>query len=44
MIARELNTTITARYPGRKTIIEVSEDGENGATLTFFNHISTMES
>ena len=37
MIARELNTTITARYPGRKTIIDVSEDGENGATLTFFN-------
>jgi hypothetical protein len=37
MIARELNTTITARWPGRKTIIEVSEDGENGATLTFFN-------
>jgi len=37
MIARELNMTITARYPGRKTIIDVSEDGENGATLTFFN-------
>jgi len=37
MIARELNTTITTRYPGRKTIIDVSEDGENGATLTFFN-------
>jgi hypothetical protein len=37
MISRDLNTTITARYPGRKTIIEVSEDGENGATLTFVN-------
>ena len=37
MIARELNTTITARYPGRRTIIDVSEDGENGAALTFFN-------
>jgi hypothetical protein len=37
MIARELNATITARYAGRKTIIDVSEDGENGATLTFFN-------
>ena len=37
MIARELNTTITARYPGRKTVIDVSEDGENGATLIFIN-------
>ena len=37
MIARELNATITARYPGRKTIIDVSEDGENGAALTFSN-------
>jgi len=37
MIARELNTTITARYPGRQTIIDVSEDGENGAALTFTN-------
>ena len=35
MIARDLNTTITARYPGRKTIIDVSEDGENGASLLF---------
>jgi hypothetical protein len=37
MIARELNATITARYPGRMTEIEVSEDGENGATLKFIN-------
>ena len=44
MIARDLNDIIKARYPGRKTIIDVSEDGENGATLTFFNHISTTES
>ena len=44
MIARELNEKIKARYPGRKTIIDVSEDGENGAALTFINHISTMES
>ena len=41
MIARELNDTINARYPGRKTIIEVSEDGENGATLTFVNNLSS---
>ena len=39
MIARELNTTITARYPGRATEIDVSEDGENGATLAFFNSL-----
>ena len=44
MIARDLNEKIKARYPGRKTIIDVSEDGENGAALTFINHISTMES
>ena len=44
MIARELNEKIKTRYPGRKTIIDVSEDGENGAALTFINHISTMES
>ena len=37
MIARELNTTITTRYPGRMIEIEVSEDGENGATLKFIN-------
>ena len=44
MIARDLNDIIKARYPGRKTVIDVSEDGENGATLTFINHISYMES
>jgi len=35
MIARDLNTTITARYPNRDIWIEVSEDGENGCFLTF---------
>jgi len=44
MIARELNETIKARYPGRETWIDVSEDGENGCFLKFFNNISTMES
>jgi hypothetical protein len=39
MIARDLNATITARYPGRKTIIDVSEDGENGASLLFNNSL-----
>jgi len=37
MIARELNDTIKARYPGRETWIDVSEDGENGCFLKFIN-------
>jgi hypothetical protein len=40
MIARDLNATINARYPGRETWIDVSEDGENGCFLKFSNHIS----
>jgi hypothetical protein len=44
MIARELNETIKARYPGRETWIDVSEDGENGCFLKFPNNISYMES
>jgi hypothetical protein len=44
MIARELNTTISTRYPGRETWIDVSEDGENGCFLKFINHISKTES
>ena len=39
MIARELNDIIVARYPGRKTSIDVSEDGENGAVLMFHNSL-----
>ena len=35
MIAEELAETINARYDGRKMKITVSEDDENGATLTF---------
>ena len=38
MIARELNETIKARYPGREVWIEVSEDGENGCFLKFVNN------
>ena len=41
MIARDLNDIIKARYPGRQTEIDVSEDGENGATLTFINNLSS---
>jgi hypothetical protein len=37
MIARGLNTTINARYPGREVWVDVSEDGENGAFLKFIN-------
>lgn len=35
MIATDLYEQIHARYPGRKTVITVAEDGENGAVLTF---------
>jgi len=35
MIADELHATIKAKYPNRKMIIEVSEDGENGCTITY---------
>ena len=33
MIAEQLYTVIADRYPGRCVIIDVSEDGENGALL-----------
>lgn len=35
MIAEDLYTAINARYPNRSVTIEVSEDGENGATLSW---------
>ena len=35
MIADDLNAIIQKRYHGRGTIIEVSEDGENGCTIMF---------
>lgn len=35
MIATDLHAQINAKYPARKVVIDVSEDGENGATLTF---------
>lgn len=38
MIAEDLANKIDQRYPGRNFTITVSEDNENGATLTF-NHI-----
>ncbi len=35
MIATDLYKQIQARYPNRRTVITVAEDGENGATLAF---------
>ena len=35
MMAEDLYKQISQRYPNRKVIIEVSEDGENGAILSF---------
>jgi hypothetical protein len=37
MIAQDLAETIHSEYPGRYMEITVSEDGENGATLTFMS-------
>jgi len=35
MIADDLYLQIAARYPNRSVIIEVSEDGENGCTISY---------
>ena len=35
MMADELNGMIQQKYPGRSTILDVSEDGENGTTIMF---------
>ena len=35
MIAEDLHAQIDARYPGRSVVIEVSEDGENGAHMVW---------
>jgi hypothetical protein len=35
MIARDLQATIKARYPGREIWISVSEDNENGCFIKF---------
>ena len=35
MMADDLYVQIAARYPGRCVIIEVSEDGENGCTISY---------
>ena len=38
MISDDLYEQIATRYPNRKIIITVSEDGENGSTITYFIH------
>jgi hypothetical protein len=35
MLAEELIEYVTGKYPGRRGSVEVSEDGENGAILSF---------
>ncbi len=35
MIAEDLYAQINARYPGRSVVIDVSEDGENGAHMVW---------
>ena len=38
MIADDLYVQIANKYPGRSVIIEVSEDNENGCTITYNTH------
>jgi hypothetical protein len=38
MIADDLYVQIASRYPGRNVTISVSEDGENGCTITYNTH------
>ena len=35
MIADDLYIQIADRYPGRAVVIEVSEDGENGCSISY---------
>lgn len=37
MIAEDLHKVINAKYPNRTVVIDVSEDGENGAVLSWNN-------
>ena len=38
MIADDLYVQIASKYPERSVIISVSEDGENGCTITYNTH------
>ncbi|NDC22708.1 MAG: hypothetical protein EBZ49_01075 [Proteobacteria bacterium] len=37
MLARELHQYIKQKYPGRDCTIEISEDGENGCRMYFYD-------
>ena len=41
MIADDLYDQIAAKFPDRNIEISVSEDGENGATITYNTHQPT---
>ncbi len=41
MLAEDLIDYISQKYPGREVSVEVSEDGENGATLTHVPAVSS---
>ena len=42
MIADDLYTEISSRYPGRSVWIEVAEDGENGCLIQYNTHLSLI--
>ncbi len=42
MIADDLYKQIASRYPNRAVIIEVSEDGENGCSITYNTALPSM--
>jgi hypothetical protein len=43
MIADDLYVQIASRYPDRCVIIEVSEDNENGCSITYNTHEPNMQ-
>lgn len=42
MMSSDLILYISTAYPGRNISVEVSEDGENGATLTYVPEITSI--
>jgi hypothetical protein len=38
MMADDLYIQIASKFPGRNVTINVSEDGENGCTITYNTH------
>jgi hypothetical protein len=43
MMSDELHTQIALRYPDRDIKIEVSEDGENGCTISYRRHLPIQQ-